>query len=422
MAPSGGLDNIFRENREVVYGTFLSAYQEKFFDDLVTEIGNLTAMSIDEIGFLDKDIETGNSWSERLAQALRMSRVFIYLHAPLYFTRPWCGKEWHVFRSRVDAYVKDLGPGAARPPLMIPVLWTPPTGELPTVAADIQYKHRDFGEVYVKEGVFNLMRLSDNRDHYFRFLSKLAGCIIEAGNHNLPSCGELPSFDQVPNAFATASPSPVRVLGLANLLPQTAGPRHAQFVYVVGRRDELQAFRRVVDAYGEEGELDWKPYFPHTDDAVFVLANQAALKLRLKYEAVPLGDDLVQRLREAQEQRKIVVLIVDAWSLKIDRYYRLVSDYDKASFRNCVVVVPWNEDDETREQTAELQDFLEMAFENHPEVAQQARVTSSEQLLQQLDTLLNRCRASILRALETFRRVQGRGPWTRPVISAVKSS
>jgi FxsC-like protein len=148
---------------------------------------------------------------------------------------------------------------------------------------------------------------------------------------------------------------------------------------------------------------------------------QAAGAAKLHYEALPVGNDLIAKLKEAQQANKIVVIILDAWTLKIDRYQNLMDTYNQSRFRNCVVVVPWNQDEETREHADELEAALHATFFGHPDEAFRPRIISSELFHQELIAALNRCRGSILKYAEIRRRAQGTGRRSIPLISAVRA-
>ena len=68
----------------------------------------------------------------------------------------------------------------------------------------------------------------------------------------------------IPNAFE--APAPASPVGLdspgATPAREDVGPRHVVFVYVVGTRPKLQNRRRMLEAYGDGGWVDWKPLLP----------------------------------------------------------------------------------------------------------------------------------------------------------------
>jgi TIR domain len=50
--------------------------------------------------FVDYQIETGDSWPERLGNALGCSRVLVPLFSRQYFSSPWCRSEFALMRAR----------------------------------------------------------------------------------------------------------------------------------------------------------------------------------------------------------------------------------------------------------------------------------------------------------------------------------
>src|SRR5262249_35322113 len=139
--------------------------------------------------------------------------------------------------------------------------------------------------------------------------------------------------------------------------------RHAQFVYVAATLPEIENDPAVagvwdrLDAYGNEAD-DWRPFYPNPDAPAYVLAQSAATLRRFKYERIPLGPDLIDRLRQARDARRIVVLVVDCRSLKLGRYQRAMEDYVGTNFINSVVVVPWDKGHERPEDAKELEALL----------------------------------------------------------------
>ena len=196
-----------------------------------------------DIGFFDgQDLEPGEEWPTKLAEGLRMSQVMVSLYSPAYFTREYCGKEYHVFRSRVDEYAKQLSPGSQRPPLILPVLLQP-RGELPmlpVVVADIQYEHDDYPQIYKNEGLRYMMKLSRYKDDYEHFVTRMAERIVgTAKAHPLPPLPNLQPIKTIESAFHEPSPP---ILARANDA-ENRGPRFAQFIFVAGRKDELRPVR-----------------------------------------------------------------------------------------------------------------------------------------------------------------------------------
>src|SRR5437660_4800530 len=98
-------------------------YLRRFVRLLSETIPRRTNVQLANIGFFDgKDIEPGDQWTTALETGLQTSRVLIALYSPNYFERPYCGKEWTIFRSRLQGVTPA---GGAPPPLIIPILWQP---------------------------------------------------------------------------------------------------------------------------------------------------------------------------------------------------------------------------------------------------------------------------------------------------------
>jgi FxsC-like protein len=405
----------------------LRSYQEQFFLDLVEEIHRRYGRpgGDEEVGFIDLKIPTGQIWRERLGAALNTCRCFVYLQEPNYFRRDWCGKEWSTFRRRIEAFLRTQPVGADPPLLTIPLQWVPaPIGELPPLANELQLGERDLGDVYPRVGVYDMIYLAKHKEDYKEFLPKLAKLIYERTKaHSVPPLDAIPSFDEAANPFLP-SPGPGAASGPA---PRPWAPSKgavcASFVYVAASHDEIANanVRRLIDAYRGDAD-EWLPYHPASDEPAYFLAQAAATNRRLKYEKMVVGPDLVVRLDDARRAGKIVVLIVDSWSLKIDGYRTAMENYVDRNFYNSVVVVPWNEDEETREQAEELRALLADTFIGLNEDAMRFRVVSSDRFRQELDDALNDRLGFLMRASETrFRRVQGSGPRQRQAISAVRA-
>src|SRR5208337_4946521 len=158
------------------------SYQEQFFADLAKEfrIRFGEPPGGEQLGFVDVAIPTGQIWRDRLGEAINTCRCFLFIQEPTYFQREWCGKEWALFRSRIEAYLRTQLPGTERPPLIFPILWVPTVVELPHLASEIQNCNRDLGKAYASVGLLDLMRLDKYKDDYIEFKGKLANAIYNA--------------------------------------------------------------------------------------------------------------------------------------------------------------------------------------------------------------------------------------------------
>jgi len=409
----------------------LKRFQERFFANLVealiAERDILDAQKA-RIGFYDRDgIQLGDSWTHELAEALRTCRVFVYIQSEAYFSRLWCGREWAVFRDRIDRWMQGSEASASRPPLMLPVLWKPATRNPPAmVAVDIQYGHREFGEAYVQHGLHTLMNLERFQDDYLEFLSRLSRRILQVADAYplLPGNRARVDFESIPNAFEAPAPaSPGGPNGPATTpAREDVGPRHVVFVYVVGTRAELQNWRRMLEAYGDGGWVDWRPYFPPIDRRIAWYAQGVVRDEDLNYERLDLDPDLVRLLRKAEADNKIIILVVDSWSLNSPVYRDLMSEFDGCQFRNCCAVVPWNEDNETRGQTDALKRQLQQIFSRQTCSRFRFGVTTPGALEAEFAAAINRARKGAFS--EVFQKAEGADypqNFTRkPVISATR--
>jgi FxsC-like protein len=364
----------------------LKGFRDRFFDNLVealiAERNSLYTQGA-RIGFYDRDgIQLGDSWTHELAEALRTCRVFVYIQSDAYFSRLWCGREWAAFRDRIDRWMQGSEAPAYRPPLMLPVLWKPANRNPPAmVSIDIQYGHREFGEAYDQNGLHTLMYIERFKDNYLEFLSRLSQRILQVADaHPLPPGDRARvDFESIPNAFEGPN-DPVAT--------PAVGPRHVVFVYVVGKRAELQNWRRMLEAYGDGGWDDWKPYFPPNGYRIARYAQKVVYIEDLNYERLDLKPDLVWLLRKAEDDNKIIILVVDSWTLNGpgqhgSTYRDLMSEFDRNRFRNCCVVVPWNDkDDETRGQADALKQQVHRIFNRNCETPSRFRfrVTTPEAL------------------------------------------
>lgn len=333
-------------------------YLRKFFEDLCKETALRERLLDGEIGFFDTEaIQTGDFWQENLERALGTSRVLIGLCSPAYVNSEYCGKEFQAFRERVDSYVRQKRPAEA-PRLILPILWGPPNDAFPDAIKELQYTDHQFPPIYEQEGLRYLMKLSEFKDDYEKFVTRLAQKVVDAGRkHPLPRRQSLRPLASLKSAFRrearqAAGPKPASLGGFED----------ARFVYVAASPKELEGVRSRVDLYGERGR-SWRPYLPDVEEPIGVIAQEVASKQKLFYDEIPLDDDLIDRLREAEKNREIVVILLDAWTLRIGSYKGMMQPFDRENFLNCALLIPWNDkDQETLGQRAELEKAVKSTF------------------------------------------------------------
>lgn len=382
-------------------------YLKKLYDELVDSVRVNVGGSREEVGFLDTvDTKPGEEWPAVLAAALQTTRVFVPVYTPSYFVSEYCGREWQVIEERRKA-------AGGRPPVILPVLWVPADmlpGNLPDAVLDLQYSHEQLGEIYVREGLRQLMRQRRYLDARRQIIDGLAERIVEiAREHPLPPLPAPPSIQQVPSAFQPppGAPSPPAPAG-----PGTLGPRYVQFIFVAGRRNEfeLQRLRTKLEYYGGEGGPDWQPYLPDLAEEIAFLANRVAISEKLRYEMVPLDANLIQRLDEAERDNKVVAIIVDTWTLRLEQYHRFMREYDRRSYQNCVVLIPWNYDEETKLTEEKLQQAVQLTFLNRslsrdPNTFIDT-IRSPEELRTNLSRALNAARMRIFTVAEVQKKAE----------------
>jgi FxsC-like protein len=388
----------------------------KFYEDLSKDIAGKIAASPNDVGFFDgAEIEHGAVWDQKLASALQQSHVFIAIYSPYYFQKKFCGKEWAVFNSRVNAYAKSLPQGAEFPGLMFPVLWQKEDyvrSVIPTVIGNIQYKFDGYGKAYAEQGLRVMLRNRKFRQQYDDFIPVLADKIIEASRrHKLPALPNLPPLDQVAETFPAPPGAPAQAAQ-----PQVAGanPRYVKFIFLAGRKQELRPFRASLAPYGERGG-EWRPWLPDPKDEVDLLVQDVIQRERLIMDGeIPLDNELEERLDEAENGNKIVVIVVDLWTLQLANYRKLMRDVvDPKQLVNCVIVVPWNpQDPEAVNQRQTLEDLLQSTFvkrtaNDSPDLLTQ--IDSATKLRDRLAAMLQVTRSKIIKRAEVLQKATGAG-------------
>ena len=261
-------------------------------------------------GFRDaRDIELGEWWELKLDRALRTSRTFIGVCSPTYVRRNWCGREWQYFRTRVQEYHAQHVELPEPPALMIPVNWVP-IPSAPVVLGDLQKAHENLGEYYARRGLRKVM-IDQPEAIYLDIVGKIAERIVAVSGQYL-----LPNWTEVQQLQDVTSPFPAHA----------GGPRVAQFVYLVGRGDEVGADgrRTQTSSYGKGPEF-WKPYDPPNAKEAARVAWDAAAKLDHDYYKLEPDDQLADAILKARDRRRLVVLMVDPWTLRVAHYKNMIA-------------------------------------------------------------------------------------------------
>ena len=388
-----------------------------FASDLSDAVRSNVGSTFDNVGFVDRtSIGLGAYWNSDLATALDTCQVFVPLYSRWYFERSFCGREWHAYRTRTEQL-----PIAQRGGLIIPVLWGLPSfyiKNLPSVAADVQFTHADLGDLYAERGLHELYRLRKGERDYVvsRLAERIATVALERRltplNRSLDLSREPEDFP-APSAAATAAPAPATVGG---------GPRFVQFVFVAGTRTELTGIRQSVAYYDDADPRSWKPFAPGFEDEVEYLAQLHTVKSGYRYEVATVDNTLMTRLRQSAQANKIVVLIVDTWTLKVVNYRALMEAFDASRFINCVVLLPFNDQDsENQKNRADLERTVRQVFSTNVISRDPGfytdLITSTTELSNVLPVALNAAKVRILDLGELKKPIADAQP--APVLSNV---
>jgi FxsC-like protein len=366
-----------------------------------------------DVGFFDASgIKIGATWPETLSSALQTCRVLVPLYSRGYFNSEYCGKEFQVFRSRIDDSVQGSSANISRPPLIIPVLWDRPDRlprPIPQAVSEIQYKDSELGEIYAEEGLYFIMKVSKFKSEYDEFLLRFAGKIAQVAEAEvLPPLPNLPSLNKVKSAFHRPESSQSKSV----VVNKSACSRVAQFIYVAGKNTEVRGIRQNIDCYGEQGGREWQPYYPEVTKSVGIIAQGIATTEDLQYETYPVGDDLIEKIRAAEETNSIVVIVVDPWSIQVESYQNHMLNFDKTDFLNCGILIPWNrEDDETSQSLDKLQANVQRTFTRKFILNTYFRdsIHSIDDLEREISATINEVRRRLLLKAEVQRPVESTG-------------
>jgi FxsC-like protein len=400
----------------------------RFYARLALEVGRAcglpSAVKENEIGFFDeKGIEAGDEWPHRLAEGLQTCKVFVCLYSKSYFKSEYCGKEFNVFRSRLAAYHRTHNGEA--PGLILPVLWDLPTRipeQLPEAVADIQYKHAELGEMYAERGLFYLIRTNKEAE-YEEFIINFADRIVKkASGHDLPRLDPFPGIKSIKSAFHAIpdAPVPAPTVNVApQRLPASAdpptinGPEVTWYVYLAGCQADYEGVRSKRECYGQMDGREWKPHLPPVEKKVSNIAQLVALEKDLTPDVLPLSQDLIANLRNAEETNTIAVLLVDPWSVKFEPYRKLMSYYDKNRFFSCGVIIVWNDnDDETMENHRDLRENIEETFRRNlgeSGIFFRDSVRTEDEFRAELSALIDRVRERLMKRGKPARPTPGGG-------------
>lgn len=396
-------------------------YLKEFYNDLNTEVRRLSGGKIESSGFFDgESIDVGEEWPEELTAALSVSRAFVCVQSPTYFGREYCGKEWAIFRLRQSEYLRDKPPGTKLPPLIFPVLWVAARWmpkNLPDIITDIQFTHDDFGPEYKEKGLRGLKVLNRYKDNYNEFVMNFAAMIMErVDQYTLPRLQSVPDIKTIMSAFVSQQPQAVSDKEMEDL-----GPRCAEFILLAASNQEIQTIRSNVESYGEYGG-QWKPFLPDSQLEVGSLTQTVTNGEKLLYQSLPFYEGLLTRIRNAEAKNRIVVLVIDLWSLQLQKYKDFWRDFMTLNPQNCAVLVPSNDnDEETRQNLPLLEDeewkrFRDKGLQADPN-SFIVNIRSVKEMKQAIITALHMTRKKVIENDQNIKRIEDGQVSQLPIIS-----
>ncbi|WP_328723899.1 TIR-like protein FxsC [Streptomyces sp. NBC_00247] len=324
-------------------GTDPDMWVERLFQDLCGHVMAMTDLPAGTpAGFMDREIRSGEGWSERLGSVLATCRVFVPLFSPRYFASEMCGKEWYAFEQRAIHHRARSNQSAEA---IVPALWVPvPPSQLPGSAERIQFNHRDFGERYVSDGLYGLIKLRLFAQEYERAVYELAKRIVTVADTVRIDTGRPVDYRLAPSAFGSRSSG-------------AGAPKPMRITIAAPTRHDLPPGRDT--AYYGDNPQDWNPYHPAAARPLAYVTEE--LVRSLNYQAV-IGsfDEDTGQLEDKRAPTTPEILILDRWALQDEDRRRRLAAFDAENRPWVILVVPWNRDDpQSPDAEAELTAILE---------------------------------------------------------------
>lgn len=377
-------------------------FLQQFFGDLKKAVDDRAG--VDDSGYIDQaQNEPGDFWTDKLERALGEARVFVAAVTANYCRKTYCRKEWAAFEGRLRQYAAARGLPAL-PPLMLPLIWVPPddADQLPDAVRERHFHIGDPAAAINRRGLEHVVRLSGSvyASDYVDALDVLARRILKLAREHaaIDDHAQIPPLAAVAPAFGgDAPPQP------GGTAEPGGGPRCVHFVYGAPAPAELQPLgRQRLHQYGPAGGADWKPFFP-SDRTVAAIAQNIASSPAVNMYAneLKLDADLASRIRALEQQRQLVVMLLDRWAARVPRHAAALRSFDDQNYVNCSVLLPENPaDDESVQNAPQLLSGLRQALRHRIQSGNRlllrAGITDEATFRTELEDLLIRLRNEVI--------------------------
>lgn len=367
-----------------------------FYHDLAAELRR--TMGLPQQEFLDAaNIASGEDWRRSLEGALGAAKCLLAFYSPSYFNSAECGKEVAAFQERLQRFRNAPGNAglASVSSLMVGVLWENKfdiSDRIPKSLTDYQYGTPHFQDAVRKDdlvvlnktievrkledrdGLRKIMQLKDAtqnyKEAYIEIVNRYAAHIKAVTTQY-----DLSNYAFTGNYLTLKAAFPVQLSAADAAAPTPAtgarGPKYVRVLFIVGKRDSFVGLneRTNLDGYADDPQL-WQPFLPDADDEIgpIVLGAVASEKMNAEIVSAATGLDaamLDQIIDNAGRDNKVMVVVIDPWSVFIPTLQSVLKALDKRRTAYGSMFLCWNEKDpDTAAKGSKLQAQLEEAFEN----------------------------------------------------------
>lgn len=219
---------------------------------------------------------------------------------------------------------------------------------VPEAVRRLQYYMGDPEADHNKVGLQRMRKRHNNyEESYDNFIENLKNEILTAQRLGLPRLVNFAGLDQIDNAF---EPSPPENGNGGNPPPPVVtksgkGPQYVRFVFIAGNPTEFPEGARPHEFYLNYGGPDWKPYYPDAPSPIMWLAQKSAVDVGIYSDQLPFTKNLAKEVRDAETDGNLVVLFVDCWTAELASYQPILREFDRNSYFNCSIFIPWNGND-----------------------------------------------------------------------------